>query len=168
MHPLASLAKQTVEAFVRTGKAPAVPEQLPPDLRNKAGVFVSIKKHGDLRGCIGTFSPVTSSIAAETIANAISAATGDPRFSPVTADELDALVYSVDVLAPPERVTDLHELDPKRYGIILSSGHKRGLLLPDLEGVDTVEEQIRITQMKAGIFPGEKTEIYRFTVQRYS
>ncbi|TAN37879.1 MAG: AmmeMemoRadiSam system protein A [Nitrospirae bacterium] len=168
MHPLASLAKKTVETFVNTGKVPTVPEQLPPEFLEKAGVFVSIKKHGGLRGCIGTFSPVTSSIAAETIANAISAATGDPRFSPVTADELDDLVYSVDVLTPPERVTDIRELDPKRFGIILSSGHKRGLLLPDLEGVDTVEEQIRITQMKAGIFPGEKTELSRFTVQRYS
>jgi AMMECR1 domain-containing protein len=112
--------------------------------------------------------PTTESIACETINNAISAATRDPRFGPVSAAELPDLEYSVDVLSPPEKINDTSGLDPRKYGIILKSGHKRGLLLPDLEGVDTVEEQVRITRLKAGILPDEPVEIYRFTVSRYS
>ncbi len=103
----------------------------------------------------------------ETISNAISAATKDPRFPPVREDELDELSYSVDVLSSPEKIKHIGELDPRKYGIIVVSGFSRGLLLPDLEGVDTVEEQIRITKMKAGILPGEEVEIYRFEVRRY-
>lgn len=168
MHKLVEIAKKTVAEYVKTGKVLSVTEPPGPDLLEKAGVFVSIKKHGNLRGCIGTFSPNTENIVAETITNAISAATRDPRFNPVTKDELAELVYSVDVLTTPELINDIAELDPKIYGIILKSGYKRGLLLPDLEGVDTVEDQIRITRMKAGIFPDDKTEIYRFSVKRYS
>ncbi|MGC2064407.1 MAG: AmmeMemoRadiSam system protein A [Thermodesulfovibrionales bacterium] len=168
MHRLVEIAKQAVEEFVRQGTVMTPPEDLPPEYLKKAGAFVSLKKNGELRGCIGTFSPCTGSIAQETIANAISAASRDPRFSPVDPDELDNLVYSVDILSTPERVPDTHELDPKRYGIILQNGHRRGLLLPDLEGVDTVADQIRITRMKAGILPAEAVEIYRFTVTRYS
>ena len=167
MHKLVEIAKRTVEEYVKTGKVLPIAEPPGSDLLEKAGVFVSIKKHGNLRGCIGTFSPSTENIITETISNAISAATKDPRFNPVTEDEIAELVYSVDVLTAPELIHDIAELDPKRYGIILKSGYKRGLLLPDLEGVDTVEDQIRITRMKAGIFPDDKTEIYRFTVNRY-
>lgn len=167
MHKFVELAKQSVEDFVRSGRTISPPEPLSPEMKAKAGVFVSIKKHGQLRGCIGTFMACQENIALEIIKNAVSAATQDPRFDPVKKDELDELTYSVDLLSPPERVKGPSELDPKIYGIIITSGHRKGLLLPDLEGVDTVEEQLRITRMKAGILPDEKIEIFRFKVQRY-
>jgi hypothetical protein len=168
MHRLVEIARETVEKYVKSGVVISPPEDIPSEFLQKAGVFVSLKKHGALRGCIGTFSPCTEHIVQETIANAVSAATRDPRFSPVTPGELADLVYSVDVLSPPERVLDVQDLDPKKYGIILQSGPRRGLLLPDLEGVDTVADQIRITRMKAGISPSEPVDIHRFTVTRYS
>ena len=167
MHRLVEIAKQAVEEFAVHGIVISPPEDIPPEYLQKAGVFVSLKKNGELRGCIGTFTPSTGSIVQEVIANAVSAASRDPRFSPVGPDELDDLVYSVDVLSPPERVRDVHQLDPKKYGIIVQSGHRRGLLLPDLEGVDTVADQLRITRMKAGILPSEAAEILSFTVTRY-
>ncbi len=167
MHPLVKLAKQTVEQFIRIGSAPEPPEVPDDTMTGQAGVFVSLKKHGDLRGCIGTFLPQQDNIALEIINNAVSAATHDPRFPPVTEDELDDLDYSVDVLSTPEPVNSRDELDPKRYGIIVSHGNRRGLLLPDLEGVDTVEQQLEITMMKAGIRPGEDVSIERFEVKRY-
>jgi len=136
-------------------------------LQRKAGVFVSLKKHGSLRGCIGTISPVTKNIAMEIIRNAVSAGVEDPRFPPVREDELDELVYSVDVLGEPEPVADYSELDVKRYGVIVSSGRKRGLLLPDLEGVDTVEKQVEIARKKAGIYNNEKISLQRFEVVRH-
>jgi AmmeMemoRadiSam system protein A len=168
MHPLVELAKKTIETYIREGRILEVPEPLPPEISLKAGVFVSLKKFGELRGCIGTYRPCCESIGAEIIANAISAATKDPRFHPVREDELKDITYSVDVLTPPEKINDKNELDPKKYGIIVVSGHRRGLLLPDLEGVVTVEEQLRITKMKAGILPHEDVEIYRFEVKRYT
>jgi AmmeMemoRadiSam system protein A len=166
--PLVDLARRTIEHYVRTGRVLAPPEELPPEMQGRAGVFVSIhKKDGSLRGCIGTFEPTQSNIALEIIQNAISAATRDPRFPPITEDELDDLQISVDVLSKPERVNSLEELDPKKYGVIVQSGWRRGLLLPDLEGVDTVEQQVAIAMRKAGIAPGEPVQLYRFTVKRY-
>jgi uncharacterized protein len=167
MHPIVELAKKSIETFIRENRIIDPPDNLPPEVHGKAGVFVSLKKHGELRGCIGTYSPCRESIATETIGNAISAGTKDPRFPPVREDELAELSYSVDVLSSPEKIKHVEELDPRKYGIIVVSGFSRGLLLPDLEGVDTVEEQIRITKMKAGILPGEEVEIYRFEVRRY-
>jgi AmmeMemoRadiSam system protein A len=167
MHPIVELAKKSIETFIRENRTINPPDNLPPEFHGKAGVFVSLKKHGELRGCIGTFSPCRDSIAMETISNAISAAAKDPRFSPVREDEFGELAYSVDVLGIPEKIKHISELDPKKYGIIVVSGACRGLLLPDLEGVDTVEEQIRITKMKAGILPGEEVDIFRFEVKRY-
>jgi AmmeMemoRadiSam system protein A len=168
MHPLVEFAKKSVEAYIRKGKTISPEEPLPPELAEKAGVFVCLKKGGELRGCIGTYLPSCDSVANETITNAISAATKDPRFPPVSEDELDKLSYSVDVLSCPEKVGNIAELDPRKYGIIVVRGFRRGLLLPDLEGVDTVEDQIRITKMKAGIPPHEEVEIYRFEVKRYT
>ena len=167
MHELVTLAKKSIEAFVRNKKELSPPKELTPEMQEKAGVFVSIKKRGNLRGCIGTFMPCTENVAREIIKNAISAATQDPRFDPVTGDELSELEYSVDVLSPPEKVSDISELDPKKYGVIVVHGARKGLLLPDLDGVDSVEEQLRIAKMKAWINPEEKVEIFRFTVSRY-
>lgn len=167
MHPLVKLAKETVEKFVLNGETAQIPADLSSEMKGRAGVFVSIKENGELRGCIGTFSPCTKNVACEIIQNAISAATQDPRFLPVSPEELNGLEYSIDVLTSPEKVADKKELDPKKYGVIVKSSERRGLLLPDLEGVDTVDEQISIASMKAGIHPSEKIELYRFEVKRY-
>ena len=168
MHPIVDLARKSIETYVREGKTVTIPGPLPSEMSGKAGVFVSVKKHGELRGCIGTYMPSCDSIGTEIIMNAISAATKDPRFQPVREDELDDLTYSVDILSCPEKVKELSELEPRKYGIIVVSGHRRGLLLPDLEGVDTAEEQLRITRLKAGILPRDEVEIYRFEVKRYT
>jgi len=167
MHKLAELARKSVEEFVINGKELPLPQELTPEMKEKAGVFVCLKKGGDLRGCIGTFLPCTENVAHEVIRNAISAATKDPRFDPVTEDVLKDLEYSVDVLSPPEKVSDISQLDPKKYGVIVVHGSRRGLLLPDLEGVNSAEEQLRIAKMKAWINPDEKVEIFRFIVSRY-
>ncbi len=167
MHPLVKLAKETIEQYVTNGKIIAPPGELIPEMKQEAGVFVSLKKKGELRGCIGTLSPTTENAAAEIIQNAVSAATQDPRFPPVSRKELDSLEYSVDVLSPPEKIDSRKQLDPKRYGVIVKSGERRGLLLPDLEGVDTADEQISIASMKAGIYMGDPVELYRFEVKRF-
>lgn len=126
MHALVELARKSVEEFIKNGTVVPVPEPLPAGMSEKAGVFVCLKKHGQLRGCIGTFMPCCENIASETIRNAISAATQDPRFLPVKEDELGELVYSVDVLSPPEKVNDPGKLNPKEFGVILVSGQKKG------------------------------------------
>lgn len=167
MHPLVKLAKDTIEKFTLNGKTMEIPCPLPDEMGEKAGTFVSIKKKGELRGCIGTFQPTTDNVADEIIQNAISAATRDPRFPPVHSDELDNLEYSVDVLSAPEKVQSKKELDPKKYGVIVVSGTRRGLLLPDLDGVDTVDDQVSIASAKAGINKGEDIELYRFEVRRH-
>lgn len=166
MHPLVQLAKETIESYIRDGTIPQ-PKELTPEMRECAGVFVSLKIGGMLRGCIGTFEPAQSNVAEEIIANAISSATRDPRFPPVIPAELADLEYSVDVLTKPEPVASEDELDPKRYGAIVECGGRRGLLLPDLEGVDTVAYQIDICRSKAGILPHEPVKLYRFEVNRY-
>jgi MEMO1 family protein len=167
MHPIVELAKGTVEQFVKDGTRHAPPKTLTPEMKEKAGVFVSIHKLGDLRGCIGTFEPQQRNVAGEVIQNAISAATQDPRFDPISPDELKDLDYSVDVLTSPEPISDKSQLDPKKYGVIVACGWRHGLLLPDLEGVDTADEQIGICCQKGGISPGEEKELYRFEVKRY-
>lgn len=163
------LARQTVEAWVGSRKRTAVPRGLPEEMyQNRAGVFVSLKEEGKLRGCIGTIGPVQGSIAEEIVENAISASTKDPRFHPVEPEELEKLVYSVDVLGEPEEISSIKELDVKRYGVIVTRGRKRGLLLPNLEGVDTVEEQIAIAKRKAGIREEEEdVRLERFEVVRH-
>jgi AmmeMemoRadiSam system protein A len=166
LHPIVRLAKEAVESYIRKGKTPK-PKKLTQEMRERAGVFVSLHKHGQLRGCIGTFEPTKKNVAEEVIANAISSSTGDPRFPRVTASELDDLEYSVDILTEPEPVTDISQLDPEKYGVIVESGWRRGLLLPALEGVDSVEEQIAICRLKAGISSSEPVELYRFQVRRF-
>jgi hypothetical protein len=165
-HPLAQLAMQAVESYVRKHVV-IKPGELAPEMKERAGVFVSLKKHGQLRGCIGTFEPSQASVAEEIIQNAISSASEDPRFSPVGPNELVNLDYSVDVLTHPEEVEDRSQLDAKKYGVIVEAGLRRGLLLPDLEGVDSVDTQISICRQKAGILPAEPVKLYRFEVRRY-
>jgi AmmeMemoRadiSam system protein A len=165
-HPVVELAKETVESYIREGKTPK-PRDLTPEMREQAGVFVSLHKHGQLRGCIGTFEPTKDNVAEEIIASAISSSTRDPRFPPVTTSELDDLEYSVDILTKPEPVTNISQLDHTKYGVIVESGWKKGLLLPDLEGVDSVEEQIAICRLKAGISASEPVKLYRFQVRRF-
>jgi AmmeMemoRadiSam system protein A len=166
MHPLVRLAKRTVEAFIRRGEV-IQPKRLSPEMKEEAGVFVSIHKLGELRGCIGTFEPQHVNVAEEIVANSISSATRDPRFLSITRDELKDLEYSIDVLTRPERVESQEQLDPKRYGVIVEAGWRKGLLLPDLEGVNTVKEQVEICRLKAGIDPDEPVRLYRFEVKRY-
>lgn len=168
MHPLVQLAKDAVELYVREGKTlPVKGEDLPEELKQRAGVFVCLKIRGMLRGCIGTFQPTEPTIAGETVRNAVNAATCDPRFLCVRLEELGSIEYTVDVLTPPEPVKDRSELDPKRYGVIVQAGGRRGLLLPDLEGVDTVDYQVSIAMQKAGIPPGTRVDLSRFEVRRY-
>jgi AmmeMemoRadiSam system protein A len=167
MHPIVALAKKTVETYVRTGKRISSPQTLTPEMKGQSGVFVSIHKKGDLRGCIGTFEPQQQNVAEEVIANAISSATRDPRFDLVEDGELKDLDYSVDVLTEPEPVENESQLDPKKYGVIVQAGWRRGLLLPDLEGVDTAALQIDICRQKGGISPDEPVKLYRFEVKRF-
>ncbi len=166
------LARLSLETYVKTGKElerDAYPADLTEEMRNRqAGTFVSVHKDGQLRGCIGTIGPTTGCIADEIVQNAVSAASRDPRFFPIQIPELPYLEISVDVLGETEPIDSTDELDVKRYGVIVSSGHKRGLLLPNLDGVDTIEEQVRIAMQKGGIRPGDKNIRYeRFEVVRH-
>jgi len=164
---LVRLARESLEMSVRGQGEAKPPSPLPPEMAKAAGVFVSIKKHGELRGCIGTIEPTQRHVAAEIMENAISAGTRDPRFDPVTEDELDDLVYSVDVLGEPEPIESVEQLDPERYGVIVRRGHRSGLLLPNLEGIESAEEQVAIARRKAGIKEHEPVELERFEVIRY-
>lgn len=167
--PLVSLARVAIETYVREGdviRSPLPAKAAP----TRAGTFVSLHlPDGTLRGCIGTIEPCRGSVEEEVVANAISAATCDPRFYPVTVDELPGLDISVDVLGPAEEVKDREGLDPKRYGIIVRAlDGRQALLLPDLEGVDTVDQQIRITCRKGSIEPdADQCRIFRFEVERH-
>ena len=163
-----SLARKSLEYYVRNGKYLKLPDGLPDDLlEQRYPVFVSIKKNGSLRGCIGATEPTMDNLAREIIHYSVQAGTGDPRFPSVEEDELQDLVYSVDVLMKPEPVEDPSGLDPSVFGVIVQKGHRRGLLLPNLEGVDTVEDQLRIALNKAGIGPDEDYSIQRFKVERH-
>ncbi len=165
--PIVQLARQALETFVLNGKRISLPENLPEWMRkDAAGVFVSIKQRGQLRGCIGTIQPVTGCVAEEVLQNAVSAGREDPRFDPVETAELPELTYSVDVLGNPEPAA-FEDLDPHRYGVIVTSGRKRGLLLPMLEGVDTAEDQVEIARRKAGIGAREPVTYQRFQVVRH-
>ena len=161
------IARAALESHGRGEKFRVSPGEIPEEFKMSAGVFVSLKKKGRLRGCIGTVFPQQGNIIEETIHNAISAGHRDPRFHPVRDEELDDLDISVDVLRASEPVDGKEDLDPERYGVIVRSGRKQGLLLPNLEGVDTVEEQVDIARQKAGISPGEPLELERFEVVRY-
>lgn len=166
--PYIELARSTIETYITSGKTLDLPESLPEEMKNsRAGTFVSLHKDGDLRGCIGTIGPTRENIGEEIIENAIAAATRDPRFPPVQVEELKDLEISVDVLEKPEPIRSLSDLDVKVYGVIVSSGLRKGLLLPNLEGIKTPEDQIFIALQKAGIHPDEDFDIERFKVIRH-
>ena len=164
--PYVKLARASVEHYILHHKKLPLPQDLPSELvSRRAG---AIHEHGRLRGCIGTIAPVQDSLAQEIIDNAVSASTRDPRFDPIKADELAWLEISVDVLGDPEPISSPRELDVKRYGVIVTKGRKRGLLLPDLDGVDTVEQQISIAKSKAGIAEWDRNvQLQRFEVVRH-
>ena len=165
---IVNLARLTLENYIKTGETIDVPSELSEELlKRKAGVFVSLKRYGKLRGCIGTIMPTAESIAKEIIQNAISAGTQDPRFNPVKVEELPEISYSVDVLSDAEQIDSLDDLDVKRYGVIVRAGRRAGLLLPDLEGVDTPEHQVAIALQKAGIRRDENFMMERFEVIRH-
>lgn len=163
------LARLSLETFVKTHQPlETLPKDLPKELlERQAGAFVSLHKNGQLRGCIGTIVPTKNSLALEIAQNAVSACSRDPRFPPVTVDELNDLVYSVDVLGEPERIFSMKDLNVKKYGVIVESNGKRGLLLPDLDGVDTVEEQVQIAMRKGNIPTTESINLWRFEVVRH-
>ncbi len=166
---LPALARQAVESFIRSGEILETPPSAGELLSTRAPCFVSLKTlDGELRGCIGTIEPVRETLAEEIIANAISAAINDPRFDPVAADELARLRYSVDVLLPAEETT-MQALDPRVFGVIVEdeSGARRGLLLPDIPGVEIAEQQVEIAARKAGIRRGEPVKLWRFKVERF-
>ena len=162
------IAKASLHYLMEHGRTlPEFGELLPAELQKPAGVFVSLKKQGQLRGCIGTILPMHANAATEIIRNAVSAATADPRFPRVQPTELEQLVVSVDILGEPERIDSISKLNPRRFGVIVRCGGRSGVLLPDLEGVNTIEEQVAIACSKAGIKPDEPIEMYRFEVVRY-
>lgn len=162
------LARASFTAYTESGTKIGIPESLPPEmLKKRAGVFVSLHEDGELRGCIGTIEPVRSCVAEEIICNAISACSEDPRFPAVRADELERIVCNVDVLTEPEAIDGPDQLDPRVYGVIVTRGWHRGVLLPDLEGVDTVDYQIAIAKRKAGIPDSASCDLQRFQVVRH-
>ena len=161
------LAREALEHYIKFGKFLDIQPYLSTELcEEKRGVFVSLKKFGTLRGCIGTIYPSTDNIASGIIRNSIEASSNDPRFLPVQESELPYLEYSVDILTTPEKTTK-SELNPEKYGIIVSSKNRRGLLLPALEGIDTIDEQIAIALKKADISSSDTYSIERFEVVRY-
>ncbi len=169
MNQYVKLAKQAAEKYFQESSVLQPSNKLPAEiLKKKAGVFVTIYKNGKLQGCIGTFLPTKKNIAEEIIANAISAATADYRFEPLTKNELPQLSYEVSILSKPEAIKSLEQLDPQKYGVIVESGFRRGLLLPNLEGINSPEQQVSIAAEKGGIDLNNDTiQLHRFTTTRY-
>ena len=169
-HPLVQLARAAIEAYVCDDHVLSLTEILVPVEGNPAGVFVTIhsRSSGGLRGCIGTISPCEPTLAEETIHNAIAAATRDPRFHPIGAGELEDLEIDVSVLYPAERIKSIAELDPRHYGVIVQHGARRGLLLPDIPGIDDARMQVDMARQKAWISPNEPIELFRFKVEKYT
>jgi len=166
-HPLVSLAIRSIKYQLENGHPLPCPDPLPEEFTTRAGTFVSIKKNRLLRGCIGTIQPKYANLAEEVIQNAIKAANKDPRFPPIEVKELDQLTISVDVLTAPEKIDDTEALDVERYGLIVRSKGRQGLLLPNLENIKTVEQQLKVCLKKGGIKETEPYELFRFEVKRF-
>jgi AmmeMemoRadiSam system protein A len=168
VHPFVALAYQAIETYLQTGQVASPPDPLPPEMAQPGAVFVSLHAaDGMLRGCRGTLAPTEPNLAEAIIQTAIASATDDPRFPSMTASELTGLDVKVDVLSEMEPVIDVSQLDEKIYGVVVKSGYRRALLLPDIESVDSVPRQLELVRRKAGIGPHEPVELYRFTVARY-
>ena len=167
LHPYISLARESIHHYLDHHEKLSCPTPLPEDLQTRSGVFVSIKKCKQLRGCIGTLEPCEPNLAMEIIENALKAALQDPRFSPITVEELQDLSYSIDVIRPLEKVSTAEELNPAIYGLVVRNNGKQGVLLPGLEGVDSIEEQIQICRAKGKIPDEDSIEMYRFKVDRF-
>ncbi len=170
MNPYITLAKNAIEKYVTSGEILTLPDGLPSEFYEKrAGVFITLKKSGELRACIGTAYPVKNNLAGEIVTNAIAAATEDRRFGPIEESELPELSYQVSILGNPEVIKGLEDLDPKKYGIMVKGVFgKSALLLPDLDGIDTIDEQIDAVCAKAGIDRMEGDySIYSFDVEKY-
>lgn len=166
-HPYILLAQQSIQHYLSHQTKLPCPNSLSQDLKSRSGAFVSIKKRDQLRGCIGTLEPCETNLAEEIIENALKAALHDPRFSPITTEELQDLTYSIDVVRPLEKISDVSELDPKIYGLVVRCDHRQGVLLPDLEGVHSPEKQIQICLSKGRIPEDATVEMYRFKVERF-
>ncbi len=169
-YSLLKLAREAVETYVKKGSIMDPPHSLPQGLEEKRGVFVTIKKKDELKGCIGTYLPTKENIAHETIYNAVAACSKDYRFPPVTEPELPFLSYEVYIIGKPEKVSDFSELDSKKFGLLVKKGLRSGLLLPGLEGIDSPEKQFKIACRKAGIsgsLQSDDVEIFKFKVQKY-
>ncbi len=166
-HPYVQLAKDSVRYFLSHKQKLPCPQKLSKDLREQAASFVSIRKNKQLRGCIGSLEPQEPNLAMEIIENAVKAAHSDPRFDPITPDEMDQLTFSIDVLTPLEKVPNSACLDPRVYGLVVKSNENQGVLLPDIEGVATVKEQLGICRAKGKIKEADPQELYRFKVYRF-
>ena len=166
-HALVSLARRAILHYLTTGEHLKSTDELSIAWQTPAGAFVSLTQHGKLRGCIGTCMATQLSLVHEIIQNAVAAATADPRFPPIRLNDLAEMDISVDVLSPPEKIASDAQLDPRRYGVIVRSGTRRGVLLPDIPQVTTAAQQLAISHRKAGIRPDEPVELYRFEVMRY-
>lgn len=168
MHFLVDLARKSLAHYFETGLVLPLPDGPSEFAQGRAGVFVTLTQAGQLRGCIGTIAPTRENILQETIYNALSAALKDPRFPPVRKAEWPSLTFEVSVLHAPEPIQSTDQLDPKQYGVIVTSGHHRGLLLPDLEGIDTIEEQVTHAKYKAGLSANATVELQRFKVDKFT
>ena len=167
VHPLVKLAIRSAEHFIETGKPLTCPDPLPESLKKNAGVFVSIKKQGSLRGCIGTIIPKYKNLAEEVIQNALLAASQDPRFNPIQQRELPSLTFSVDVLKPLEKIENLQGHNIKQLGLLVQGEGKQGVLLPDLENIKSAEQQLKVCLKKGGFNSLDTYEIFRFEVKRF-
>ena len=167
MHPLVKLAIRSVEHFIETGKPLPCPTNLPDFLRQSAGTFVSIKKQGSLRGCIGTMTPKYKNLAEEVIQNALRSASEDPRFDPIQKKELPSLTFSVDVLQPLEKIENIKDHNIKQFGLVIRGKGKQGVLLPDLDIIKSADQQLKVCLKKGGFKSHDTYEIFRFEVKRF-
>ncbi len=162
-----ALARRAVEHYVRSRDLLAPPADPPPLLQDPGAAFVTLRLGRALRGCIGTLAPSKPTLAHEIVANAVAAASSDPRFPPVEVHELAALLYEVDLVRTPEPVADQSPLDPEQYGVVVEAGGRRGVLLPGIEGITSSHQQVVIARAKGLILPSESVTLYRFTVIRF-
>jgi AmmeMemoRadiSam system protein A len=157
-----ALGRHAIDTYLRTHQLIQPPEPIPVELQAPSAVFVTLRKHGELRGCVGSVRPTEATAAHELIRYAVASAVRDPRFDPVRLDEVSALTIKVQLLDPPEPVTDIAGLDPHTYGVIVRHRDRQALLLPDIEGIDTSEQQVLAACQKAGIDRRAPLELERF------